>query len=111
MGSLLVSDELQKSELRNLPPKKNLKSSFPLRFPPSLKSFGRAGKVSGMSTALGSLMSIFGPLFAGATYDHVAPAAPFWIGAALFMLAGLFLIRVKIKIPESGQVGIHSTAE
>src|SRR3989338_11700315 len=25
-------------------PKKNLKSSFPLRFPPSLKSFGRAGK-------------------------------------------------------------------
>jgi len=27
-----------------LPPKKNLKSSFPLRFPPSLKSFGRAGK-------------------------------------------------------------------
>ena len=29
---------------KNLPPKKNLKSSFPLRFPPSFKSFGRAGK-------------------------------------------------------------------
>ena len=33
---------------KNSPPKKNLKSSFPLRFPPSLKSFGRAGEAGGI---------------------------------------------------------------
>lgn len=32
------------NRIKNLPPKKNSKSSFPLRFPPSLFSFSRAGK-------------------------------------------------------------------
>jgi len=66
------------------------------------------GKVSGVSTALGSLMSIFGPLFAGSTYDHIAPAAPFWIGALVFVLAGLTLTRVKVRLHESNKVSVHS---
>jgi MFS family permease len=65
------------------------------------------GKVSGVSTALGSLMSIFGPLFAGTTYDHIAPVAPFWIGAMIFMLASFLLTRVKIRAQESSQSGSH----
>lgn len=69
------------------------------------------GRVSGVSTALGSLMSIFGPLFAGSTYDHIAPAAPFWIGAALFVLAGLTLTRVKVIVHQRNQAGLRVTAD
>ncbi|HJR81764.1 MAG TPA: MFS transporter, partial [Anaerolineales bacterium] len=59
------------------------------------------GRVSGVSTALGSLMSIFGPLWAGTAYDRIAPAAPFWIGASIFLLAGLVLTRIKLRAHES----------
>ena len=59
------------------------------------------GKVNGVSTALGSLMSIFGPLWAGTAYDRLAPAAPFWIGAIIFVLAALVLTRVKVAALES----------
>ena len=54
------------------------------------------GKVSGVSTALGSLMSICGPLFAGTTYDRISPIAPFWTGAIVFLFAGVLLMRVKV---------------
>jgi len=71
------------------------------------------GKVSGVSTALGSLMSIFGPLFAGMTYDRVAPAAPFWVGAVIFVLAGFLLVRVKVRVQSqsSSQANIPSVAD
>jgi MFS family permease len=55
------------------------------------------GRISGVSTALGSLMSIFGPLWAGTAYDQAAPSAPFWTGAIILVLAGLLLARVKVK--------------
>lgn len=54
------------------------------------------GKVNGVSTALGSLMSVFGPLWAGAIYDGIAPTAPFWMGGVLFVLAGVLLARVTV---------------
>jgi multidrug resistance protein len=69
------------------------------------------GRVSGVSTALGSLMSIFGPLFAGVTYDRIAPAAPFWIGALIFVLAGLVLTRVKVRTYETGHIDAHAMAD
>jgi DHA1 family tetracycline resistance protein-like MFS transporter len=69
------------------------------------------GKVSGVSTALGSLMSIFGPLFAGTTYDRIAPVAPFWIGAIIFVLAGLLLTRVKVRASESNQLNARAMAD
>jgi multidrug resistance protein len=69
------------------------------------------GRVSGVSTALGSLMSIFGPLWAGTTYDRIAPIAPFWIGAVIFVLAGLLLTRVKVRIHESSQIDAPAMAD
>src|SRR6266508_778683 len=66
------------------------------------------GKVSGVSTAPGSLMSILGPLFAGTTYDHVAP---FWIGAVVFALAELLLTRAKVRDYVSSQVSAHSMSD
>lgn len=69
------------------------------------------GKVSGVSTALGSLMSIFGPLWAGAAYDRIAPMAPFWIGAIIFALAGLLLTRVSVRTHESTQVDARAMAD
>jgi multidrug resistance protein len=53
------------------------------------------GQVSGASTSLGSLMSVFGPLWAGAVYDQFAPAAPYWTGTILFALAVVVLSRVR----------------
>ena len=69
------------------------------------------GKVSGVSTALGSLMSIFGPLWAGTAYDHIAPVAPFWIGAIIFVLASLILTRIKISLHGSSRVDVHAMAD
>jgi multidrug resistance protein len=69
------------------------------------------GRMSGVSTALGSLMSIFGPLFAGATYDRIAPAAPFWIGALIFVLAGLVLTRINVQAHETGHIDTHAMAD
>jgi DHA1 family tetracycline resistance protein-like MFS transporter len=69
------------------------------------------GRVSGVSTALGSLMSIFGPLWAGTAYDHIAPAAPFWIGAIIFVLAGLVLARVKVNTPEISHLDARAMAD
>jgi DHA1 family tetracycline resistance protein-like MFS transporter len=65
------------------------------------------GKLNGVSTALSSLMTVFGPLWAGATYDYVAPSAPFWSGAALLVLASLALMRVKA----AAQATVESAAE
>lgn len=70
-------------------------------------SAGEQGRVSGVSTALGSLMGIFGPLWAGTAYDHLAPAAPFWIGAIIFVLAGFLLTRIKIRAQESTLIDAH----
>jgi multidrug resistance protein len=73
-------------------------------------SYDEQGKVSGVGTALGSLMSVFGPLWAGAAYDRIDPAAPFWIGAVLFVLAGLLLTRVRVRVHQNNMQA-HSTAD
>jgi MFS transporter, DHA1 family, tetracycline resistance protein len=69
------------------------------------------GKVSGVGTALGSLMSVFGPLWAGTAYDNIASVTPFWIGAAIFMLAGLLLTRVKVDTQRNRNLNVHSMAD
>ena len=53
------------------------------------------GVLMGVSTALGSLMSVLGPLWAGAVYDRVMPGAPYWIGAGILVLAALLLTRAS----------------
>jgi MFS family permease len=69
------------------------------------------GRVSGVSTALGSLMSIFGPLWAGTAYDRIAPIAPFWIGAIIFLLAGFVLTRIKVQAHQTSQTDVHAMAD
>lgn len=51
------------------------------------------GALMGVTTALGSCMSILGPLCAGTVYDRVMPSAPYWIGAGVFVLAAWVLNR------------------
>jgi multidrug resistance protein len=55
------------------------------------------GRMSGVSTALGSLMNLFGPLLAGLLYDRVLPTAPFVSGMAFFLLAALLLARARSR--------------
>lgn len=69
------------------------------------------GRLSGVSTAISSLMSIFGPMWAGAAYDRIAPVAPFWVGALIFVLAALILSRIKVQAHASNQIGAHAIAD
>jgi MFS family permease len=53
------------------------------------------GRISGVTTSLGGLMSVVGPLWAGAAYDQISHASPFWTGALLLVVAWLLLLRVR----------------
>jgi MFS transporter, DHA1 family, tetracycline resistance protein len=53
------------------------------------------GQLAGVNVALAGLMSMLGPLWAGAVYDHVTPTSPFWMGSIILILACLLLGRVK----------------
>jgi len=55
------------------------------------------GLLMGVTTGLGSLMNIFGPLWAGTVYDHVMLGAPYWMGAIVLVMAGLMLVRLAPK--------------
>jgi DHA1 family tetracycline resistance protein-like MFS transporter len=57
------------------------------------------GSLMGVNAALGSLMSIFGPLWAGLLYDRLMPGAPYWLGAIIFATAGLVLTRLRTVFP------------
>jgi DHA1 family tetracycline resistance protein-like MFS transporter len=58
------------------------------------------GLLMGVTTGLGSLMNIFGPLWAGAVYDHVMLGAPYWMGAIVLIVAGLMLLRPATKVQQ-----------
>ncbi len=66
------------------------------------------GKVNGVSTALGSLMSVFGPLWAGVVYDRISPSAPFWMGAAIMLIGCVMLARVKVSEQASTSITIQA---
>ncbi len=53
------------------------------------------GRVSGVRTSLGGLMSVFGPLAAGALYDQVSFASPFLAGALVLFTAWLLMSHVR----------------
>jgi DHA1 family tetracycline resistance protein-like MFS transporter len=58
-------------------------------------SFREQGKVAGVTASLTSLTYVFGPLWAGVTYDYVMQSAPYWTGAILLALTWLVLARLK----------------
>jgi DHA1 family tetracycline resistance protein-like MFS transporter len=51
------------------------------------------GILMGVTTALGSLMSVLGPLCAGVIYDRVMRGSSYWMGAVVFALAAFTLYR------------------
>jgi predicted MFS family arabinose efflux permease len=58
------------------------------------------GLLMGVTTGLGSLMNIFGPLWAGVMYDRVGPGTPYWMGAVIFLLAAGMLWLIREQQPE-----------
>ena len=71
------------------------------------------GQLAGVNVALAGLMSMLGPLWAGAVYDHVTPNAPFWMGSILLGLACLLLARVPLgaRTQTSNQANTFSPAD
>ncbi len=59
------------------------------------------GRIAGVTTALTSLMSVVGPLWAGAFYDHVSHGAPFWTWAIGLVIAWLLMLRVRPSVLSS----------
>ncbi len=65
------------------------------------------GTLMGVNSAVGSLMGIFGPLWAGLVYDGVMPGAPFWMGALVLALAAWLLSRTaaSARVGEAAPAG------
>ncbi|RYY73267.1 MAG: MFS transporter [Gammaproteobacteria bacterium] len=68
------------------------------------------GALMGVNTALSSATYVFGPLWAGAVYDHVMPSAPYWMGAIILIVAAIYIKKVNlgetpIGSPKSVAVG------
>jgi|WetSurMetagenome_2_1015567.scaffolds.fasta_scaffold18899_4 MFS transporter, DHA1 family, tetracycline resistance protein len=53
------------------------------------------GMLMGVISAVGSLMNVFGPLWAGLVYDHVMTGSPYWMGAFVMLLAAWLLSRTR----------------
>jgi MFS transporter, DHA1 family, tetracycline resistance protein len=53
------------------------------------------GSLMGVTSAVGSMMNVFGPLWAGLVYDHVMRGAPYWMGAIVLLLAAGMLSRAR----------------
>jgi len=88
----------------------NATSAFPIPTHPTLCTnrvqHREVGLLMGVTTAIGSLMNIAGPLFGGAAFDSIMPGAPYWIGAILFILAAFMLTRPSVgKPPEPVREG------
>ncbi len=58
-----------------------------------------AGNLLGVTSAVGSLMNILGPLGAGAVYDHVMRGAPYWTGALMLIITAVILSRAAQTQP------------
>jgi MFS transporter, DHA1 family, tetracycline resistance protein len=69
------------------------------------------GQLAGVNVALGGLLSMLGPLWAGAVYDRLAPGAPYWMGAVILGFACLLLVRVKVKAGVSHIATAYSAAD
>jgi DHA1 family tetracycline resistance protein-like MFS transporter len=71
------------------------------------------GQLAGVNVALAGLMSMLGPLWAGAVYDRISPNAPFWMGSIVLTLTCILLTRVQVKTQAyvGKQVNNFSTAD
>ena len=62
-----------------------------------------AGTLMGVSTALGSCMTILGPMWAGAVYDQMMPSAPFWMSAGVFTFAAFLLLPAPLWVARTSR--------
>jgi MFS transporter, DHA1 family, tetracycline resistance protein len=53
----------------------------------------KRGAILGVQQSCGAGASVLGPLLAGVAFDRIAHAAPFFIGAGLFLVAGVLLVK------------------
>lgn len=72
---------------------------FPVLTTLSAKRVGlqEMGTLMGVTSAVGSLMALLGPLYAGVAYDFIMPGAPFWIGAMVLVIAAWMLSRMPVE--------------
>ena len=57
------------------------------------------GVLMGVTTSINGLMGIVSPILAGLLYDHLSPAAPYWMAAVFFLGAALLLRGYKPPAP------------
>jgi DHA1 family tetracycline resistance protein-like MFS transporter len=73
------------------------------------------GWLGGVTQSLNAAMSAVAPLIAGALYVSVSHAAPYWLGAALMIVAAIIVGRAHIantaKRPASEEVSSFSGAQ
>jgi hypothetical protein len=67
--------------------------------------------VADVGTALSGLMSVFGPLWAGAAYDQLMPSAPFWSGAMVLALAIVVLVGLRATSKTTEAPIVRDTTE
>ena len=66
-------------------------SSLVSRFAPRTE----VGQTLGLQQSFGAVSRMLGPVWAGALFDHVSLAAPFWTASALMASTTLFLAPVE----------------
>lgn len=61
-----------------------------------------AGKLLGVTSAVGSVMNIIGSLCAGLAYDYIMVGSPFWMGAIVLFVAAYLLSQTGLcaSIPD-----------
>jgi MFS family permease len=70
------------------------------------------GQLAGVNTALAGLMSMLGPLWAGAVYDNLSSHAPYWMGSLILLIACALLARLKTQTQtRNSQQSAFSTAD
>ncbi|THG31000.1 MFS transporter [Naasia lichenicola] len=57
------------------------------------------GWLAGAVSAIQSASGMIAPLLAGFLYTGIAHSAPYWLGAAMFVVAGALLMRAKLSSP------------
>ena len=57
------------------------------------------GLLMGVTGALGSLMNIISPVWAGVVFDKVMVGAPYWMGAMILLLTAVVLYRQPVSVP------------
>jgi len=57
------------------------------------------GQLAGVNGALAGLATMLGPLAAGAAFDAIGPAAPFWLSIAVMLAAALLLTWARAAAP------------